>query len=128
MKNLEKNWLEWIVFAVSLALVVSMLGYLVYDGAKVPAATPSIEFELGKPQPKLNYFIVPVAVTNRGDETAEGVHVEVVLESGGQEKESADFEIAFLPRQSTREGWVTFQTDPRTVEQMQARVLGFEKP
>jgi hypothetical protein len=29
MKNLEKNWLEWIVFAASLVLVVSTLGYLV---------------------------------------------------------------------------------------------------
>ena len=128
MKNLEKNWLEWIVFAVSLVLVMSTLGYLVYDAATLGEAPPSIEFQLGTPQPRLNNFLVPVSVTNRGDETAEGVHIEVVLESGGKELESADFEIAFLPRHSTREGWVTFQVDPRTVEQMNARVLGFEKP
>lgn len=128
MKNLEKNWLEWIVFAVSLVLVVSTLGYLVYDGATLGDAPPSFEFQLGTPQPRLNNFLVPVSVTNRGDETAEGVHIEVVLESGGKEQESADFEIAFLPRHSTRQGWVTFQADPRTVEQMKARVLGFEKP
>ena len=72
--------------------------------------------------------MVPVSVTNRGDETAQGVHIEVTLESGGKEQENADFEIAFLPRHSTRKGWVTFKTDPRSVEQMQARVLGFEKP
>jgi uncharacterized protein (TIGR02588 family) len=89
---------------------------------------PSIEFQLGQPQPQSNRFLVPVKVTNRGDETAQGVQVEVTLESGGKEQESAEFEIAFLPRHSTREGWVTFKTDPRTVEQMQARVLGFEKP
>jgi uncharacterized protein (TIGR02588 family) len=67
-------------------------------------------------------------VTNQGDETAEGVQIEVVLESDGKEQESAQFEIAFLPRHSTREGWVTFETDPRTVDEMKARVLGFEKP
>lgn len=128
MKNLEKNWLEWIVFAVSLVLVVATLGYLVYDGATIGNTPPSIEFELGKPQPQADHFIVPVSVTNRGDETAEGVHIEVVLENGGQEQESADFEIAFLPRLSTREGWVTFETDPRTVDGMNARVLGYEKP
>ena len=126
--KLEKNWLEWVVFAASLVLVLSTLGYLVYDGARLGNAPPNIQFQLGKPQPQLNHFIVPVSLTNQGDETAVGVQVEVVLESGGQEQESAQFEIAFLPRHSTREGWVTFETDPRTVDEMKARVLGFEKP
>ncbi len=128
MKKLEKNWLEWIVFAASLVLVLSTLGYLVYDVATIGEVPPNIEVQLGQPQPQSNRFLVPLSVTNRGGETAQGVHVEVTLESGGKEQESADFEIAFLPRSSTREGWVTFKTDPRTVEQMQARVLGFEKP
>jgi uncharacterized protein (TIGR02588 family) len=128
MKKLEKNWLEWLVFAASLVLVLSTLGYLVYDAATFGEAPPSIEFQLGQPQPLSNRFVVPVSVTNRGDETAQGVHIEVTLESGGKEQENADFEIAFLPRHSTRKGWVTFKTDPRSVEQMQARVLGFEKP
>ncbi len=128
MKKLEKNWLEWLVFAASLILVLSTLGYLVYDSATFGEAPPSIEFQLGQPQQRSNRFVVPVSVTNRGDETAQGVHIEVTLESGGKEQENADFEIAFLPRHSTRKGWVTFKTDPRSVEQMQARVLGFEKP
>ncbi|WP_250124560.1 hypothetical protein [Chroococcidiopsis sp. CCMEE 29] len=128
MKQVEKNWLEWIVFAASLVLVLSILGYLVYDVATVGEVPPNIEVQLGQPQPQSNHFLVPLSVTNRGGETAEGVHIEVTLENGSKEEESADFEIAFLPRNSTREGWVTFKTDPRTVEQMQARVLGFEKP
>jgi len=128
MRKLEKNWLEWIVFAASLVLVLSTLGYLVYDVATIGEVPPNIEVQLGQPQQQSNRFLVPLSVTNRGGETAEGVHIEVTLESGGKEQESADFEIAFLPRSSTREGWVTFKTDPRTVEQMQARVLGFEKP
>ncbi|MUL38600.1 hypothetical protein [Gloeocapsopsis dulcis] len=128
MKQLEKNWLEWIVFAVSLVLVIGTLGYLVYDGANTGNSPPSFEFQLGQPQPQQNYFVVSVSITNQGDETAEGVLVEVVLESDGTEQETAEFEIAFLPRQSTREGWVTFKTDPRTVDQMSARVMGFEKP
>ena len=128
MNKLEKNWLEWIVFAASLVLVLSTLGYLVYDGATLGDSPAKIEFQLGQPQPQSNHFMVPVKVINRGDETAEGVHIEVTLESGGKEQESAEFELAFLPRHSTREGWVTFKTDPRSVEQMQARVLGFEKP
>jgi uncharacterized protein (TIGR02588 family) len=44
----KKNWLEWIVFAVSLALVLSTLGYLIYDAATLGTASPSIEIQLGQ--------------------------------------------------------------------------------
>lgn len=127
MKKLEKNWLEWIVFVISLALILFTLGYLVYDGATLGETPPNIELQLGQPQPQSDRFIVPVTAMNRGDETAETVQIEVTLNSGSKE-ETAEFEIAFLPRHSTRRGWVTFQTDPRTAEQIEARVLGFEKP
>ncbi|OWY68007.1 hypothetical protein B7486_28760 [cyanobacterium TDX16] len=128
MKKLEKNWLEWIVFVLSLILVLFTLGYIVYDGATLGETPPNIELQLGQPQPQSDRFIVPVTAKNRGDETAETVQIEVTLNNDGKEVETAEFEIAFLPRHSTRRGWVTFQTDPRTVEQMEARVLGFEKP
>ncbi|MBE9020553.1 hypothetical protein C7Y66_25790 [Chroococcidiopsis sp. CCALA 051] len=128
MKKLEKNWLEWIVFGISLILVLFTLGYIVYDGATLGETPPNIELQLGQPQPQSDRFIVPVTATNRGDETAETVQIEVTLNSDGREEETAEFEIAFLPRHSTRRGWVTFQTDPRTVAQIEARVLGFEKP
>lgn len=127
MKNIEKNWLEWIVFMVGLVLVVSVLGYLVYASSTLGDAPPSVELKLGKPQPQSKHFLIPVSVTNRGDETAEGVQIEVTLEQGGKEIENGAFEIAFLPRHSTRSGWVSFETDPRTA-QIQARVLGFENP
>ena len=127
-KKLQKNWLEWVVFAAGLLLVVSILAYLAYDAATITDAPPSIEVRMGQPLERPHNFIVPVSLTNHGDQTAEGVMIEVVLESGGQEKERGEFTIAFLPRRSTREGWVAFQTDPRTVEQTKARVLGYEKP
>lgn len=126
--KLQKNWLEWLVFALSLAIVLCTLGYLVYDGATSAKTPANIALELGKPQPQANFFKIPVSVTNSGDTTAETVQIEVTLESSGKEQESAQFEIAFLPRRSKREGWVTFKTDPRTVQEMTARVLGFEQP
>ena len=127
-KKLQKNWVEWAVFALGLLLVTSTLAYLAYDAATITDAPPSIEVRAGQPQQRPHNFIVPVSLINHGDQTAEGVLVEVVLESGGQEKERGEFTVAFLPRHSTREGWVAFQTDPRTVEQVKARVLGYEKP
>ena len=127
-KKLEKNWLEWAVFIIGLILVISALGYLAYDGATLGDAPPRLEVRTGTPQQHPSNYIIPVSITNHGDQTAEGVQIEVVLLSGGEEKERGEFTVAFVPRGSTREGYVAFQTDPRAAEQIKARVLGYEKP
>lgn len=128
MKNIEKNWLEWSVFSIGAILIVCTLVYLIYDVATIGQSPPTIEFRLGEIRASKQHFIIPVSVTNQGDETAENVQIEVILEKGGKELERAEFQIAFLPRGATREGWVTFQADPRTAEAVKARALGYEKP
>ena len=128
MNKPQKNRLEWAVFVIGLVLVVAVLAYLAYDGLTMGDAPPSIEVRLGSPEPRPHNFIVPVIVINHGDMTAEGVHVEVVIEAeGGDERERGEFQVAFLPRHARREGWVAFQTDPRPF-QLKARVLGYEDP
>ena len=127
MSKLQKNWLEWSVFAVGLALVLFTLGYLVYEGATMGDAPPSIEARLGTPEQRPHNFIVPVTLLNHGDQTAESVTVEVVLENEGQEKERGELFVAFLPRRARHEGWVAFSQDPRA-GRLKARVLGYGKP
>ena len=127
--KVEKNWLEWTVFGVGLVLVLSVVGFLVYDGASMGDAPPDIEVTLGQPERRGDEFLVPVAATNRGDQTAEGVQIEVVLETatGGGEPERGEVSVAFLPRRATRRGWVSFHTDP-SAGRLRPRVLGYEKP
>jgi len=126
--KVEKNWLEWVVFGVGLLLVVSTLAYLVYDGATAAGTPADVEVRLGEPRPGGAGFIVPVTVVNRGGQTAEGVSVEVVLEGAGSpEPERGEFTVAFLPRGGTREGWVSFRSDPRA-GRLAARASGYEKP
>ena len=127
MNKLQKNWFEWIVFALGLILVSSTLGYLIYAGASMGQEPPSLEVRLGTPEQRQFNFIVPVTVVNHGDETAEAVRIEVVMESGGEEKARGEFDVPFVPRHATREGWVTFEQDPSTA-QLKARVLGYQKP
>lgn len=127
MKKIRKNWLEWSVFAVGLILVFCTLGYLTYAGASMGHEPPSLEVRLGEPEKRESNFIVPVTVINHGDETAAGVRIEVVMESGGDEKARGELDLPFLPRHAIREGWVTFEQDPRSA-QLKARVLGYEKP
>ena len=127
MKKVQKNWFEWVVFGLGLLIVASTLGYLIYAGASMGTKPPSIEVRLGTPERHDFNFLVPVTVINHGDETAGGVRVEVVMESGGVDKARGELDVAFLPRHATREGWVTFDQDPRTA-QLKARVLGYQKP
>jgi uncharacterized protein (TIGR02588 family) len=56
--------------------------------------------------------MVPVEVANTGGGTAEDVQVIVILELSDGEREEASLDIAYLPRDSRRKGWVTFRSDP----------------
>lgn len=129
MKLPEKNWLEWTVFFAGACLIVAVLGFLIYDAAMLGNAPPMIEVRLGAAEMRANNFVVPVTVINHGDQTAEGVQVEVELRTSaeGGEPERVEFEIPFLPRRATREGFVTFRRDPRAGA-IEARVTGYGKP
>jgi uncharacterized protein (TIGR02588 family) len=109
-------------------LVAATLGYLVYDGATAADTPPDIEVRLGEPRAGGAGFLVPVTVLNRGGQTAEGVTVEVVLDTAAApEPERGEFTVAFLPRGGSREGWVAFRTDPRA-GRLTARAHGYEIP
>jgi uncharacterized protein (TIGR02588 family) len=107
-----KNWLEWAVFAVGMILVLATLGFLVRESLVASGGTAEVVVRLGSPKPSAGGFMVPVEVENAGQGTAEDVKVTVVLETSGAEPEEAELDIAFLPRDSRRNGWVTFRNDP----------------
>ena len=65
MKKLEKNWLEWICFAVSLLLVMSLLAYLAYEALNTGQSPPRIEFRLGPTEQREGKFLVKVFAENR---------------------------------------------------------------
>lgn len=125
--RIAKHPLEWIVFAVSLVLVAGTVGYLAWDAVRGEDSPAAISVELGRPEPRGGGWAVPVTVRNRGDATAEGVKVEVILETPAAESERADFEVAFVPRRSQRQGWVTFRGDPSR-GRLSARAAGYETP
>lgn len=127
MKAPQKNWLEWTIFAFSLLLILATAGVLVQQQFSLEDKPPDPHLELGTPEAHAGYFAVPVKVTNRGDSTAASVQVEVVLRTAEGESEIGRFDLPYLPRRSTREGWVTFRHDPAQGK-MEPRILGYEKP
>ncbi len=127
MSKLEKNPLEWTVFFVGLAVILATVGFLVWDAVTARGAAPDLQVQLGASEPGSGGFTVPVTVRNQGDETAEGVLVEVTLDLPGAPPERAEVEMAFVPRRSRREAWVTFRHDPRQ-GRLTGRTVGYEKP
>lgn len=126
-QRLDKNWIEWMVFVAGILLVGGVLAFLIYDGATLGDAPPNVEARMGDARTSAHGFVVPVTLENHGDRTAEGVTVEVTLQGADGVEEKGEFQVAFLPRRSTREGYVTFHRDPRA-GRVEARVLGYEQP
>lgn len=127
MSRIAKHPLEWVIFSVSLLVVASTVGYLAWDalcGSRGPAV---LAIELGRPESHSGAWAVPVTVHNRGHETAGAIRIEITLELPGSEPERAELEMAYLSRQSKREGWVTFRQDP-SGGRLSARALGYERP
>jgi uncharacterized protein (TIGR02588 family) len=123
-----KNWLEWTVFGLSLILVLSILGYLgykVYHHTEVPPEIHTQVWPSPSEQMPNRYQVV---VENKGGTSAEEVRVAVSIRRGGQELEKAELDVAFVPQESKREGWVVFEHAPAQSDSVVARVVSFEKP
>lgn len=123
----KKNALEWTVFGASLLIIGATITLLLTGGSGSGNPGPDLRVAAGTPAASSSGFAVPVTVENQGDATAEQVRVEVSLLSGGEERETGELTIAFVPRRSRREGWVVFQRDPACCT-ISARAVSFEKP
>jgi uncharacterized protein (TIGR02588 family) len=119
-----KNALEWTVFALSLALVMGVLGFLGYEAFSSAPTPPRLEISLGEPLKAGKRMLVPVRVENRGSTTAITVDIEV---SRRGRDEKAGFSVAHVPRKTTRNGWVAFDA-PLQKNELEARILGYQQP
>lgn len=128
MNRPHKNALEWSVFAASAVVVVAVLVYLGWSAIHDSQTPPDLRIFTGAAiAAAADTYRVPVVVRNDGQSTAESVRIEVLLLRGGEEVERAELELPFVPRQSEREGWVTFHHDPRCCT-LQSRAVGYETP
>jgi uncharacterized protein (TIGR02588 family) len=123
----EKNWVEWAVFGVSLAVVGAVIVLLMIDARRASGEGPRFRVEAGSAAADGAHFEVPIRVHNEGDETAEEVRIDVILRRGEEEVERSHVTFAFLPRRSHREGTVVFKTDPRRLT-LDFKPVGFVRP
>jgi uncharacterized protein (TIGR02588 family) len=126
-RPLQKNWLEWSVFAVGLVLVFGVIAYLVYDSVISSGRPPEIAVEVGEIRRTVGGWAVRVDAENSGGVTAEDLRVAVVLEANGREQERVELDLPFVPRHSRRGGWVEFRHDP-SVGRLSGYAIGYATP
>lgn len=123
----DKNWLEWVTLAISSIIVVSTFGYLSWLALTNPDRDASLSAEVREVRENGDGYDVVLAVFNRGDRTAERVHVEITLEMPEEEPEIAEMTVAYVPYHSVRHGTVGFRNDPRK-GRLTATVRGYQHP
>jgi uncharacterized protein (TIGR02588 family) len=104
---------EWTSLAFSSAVVLAVVGLLVYEQFVVGDRPPTIEVEPAWAELRQvgDLFYLPVVVANRGDQTAQDVRVRVRLASEPA-AEPAELLIDYLVGGATARATVTYHQDP----------------
>jgi uncharacterized protein (TIGR02588 family) len=124
----QKNVLEWVVFSFSLTLILALFGYLIYQTIHYEPGSPDLVVTY-KPDPSSHApYRYHLTIHNQGQETAQEVQVELVLEKGGKQLELATINLPFAPKESRREGWVNFSNNPEAADSVYSRVVSYKKP
>jgi uncharacterized protein (TIGR02588 family) len=104
---------EWTGLAFSSAVVLVLIGLLVYEQLASGDRPPTIEVEPAWAELRQagDLFYLPVVVANRGDQTAQDVRVRVRLASEPA-AEPAELLIDYLVGGATARATVTYRQDP----------------
>lgn len=117
---------EWTTFVVSSLLVLLLLGLIAsqsYQSDSPPAPEARVA---GPMEERGGQFLVPVTVTNTGDEAAEAVQVLVSLDIDGEVTEG-DQTVDFLSGDDEAELVFVFDDDPADGD-LTVQVTGFAVP
>ena len=118
---------EWIVAAVSAALVLGVLGFLIYDGVRSPSTPPDITIEIDSVQQAGPGYLVLFRARNRGRSTAAEVVVEGELEADTGKVETSETTIDYVPAGGQQRAGLFFTRDPGRLR-LKLRAHGYREP
>jgi uncharacterized protein (TIGR02588 family) len=119
--------LEWIVAAVSAVLVLSVLGFLIYDGIRAPRTPPDITVVIDSVGPAGPGYLVLFRARNRGRSTAADVIVEGELEADTGLIEVSRTTLDYVPGGGDQRAGLYFTHDPRRVR-LRLKAHGYRDP
>ena len=118
---------EWIVAISSAALVLALLGFLIYEGVRSPGTPPDVTVEVDSIQKVGPGYLVLFRARNSGRTAAAEVLVEGVLDADSARVETSETTIDYVPADGEQRGGLYFREDPRRLR-LRLRAHGYRDP
>jgi uncharacterized protein (TIGR02588 family) len=109
---------EWVTLGVSLAIILGVAGYLLYQALQnePPFIAPEIRPVLERVERRNGQYILPVEVRNPGRRTLRDLKIEISWQSAEGSKEHIDFTIDYLGESSTQTVFFYLNEDPKSLQ------------
>lgn len=117
---------EWVVAALGLFVVLCTLGLLTYEVIAGDTSVPDPLVRVTGVQEVRGGYLAQVEAFNRGGDTAAGLTIAGTLKQNGQDIETSEVTLDYLPGQSLREAGLFFSEDPRRYR-LELRALGYQE-
>ncbi len=118
---------EWFVAALGLALVVTVVGFLLYQALAVKVTPPDITFAVEETRKVQQGYLVTITAHNGGGETVADLTVTGELTDGEEVLEGDTATLDYVPAHSTRQVGFYFQENPADHE-LVLRAGGYQNP
>ena len=105
---------EWLSFGISLALVLALVGHLLWRLREpVDDAVPTqVSLQLDRVSEQQGRFVLPIEVKNLGARTVRELQLRVEFEEGGQRR-NLDVLIDYVGQSAAQLVFIYFSQDPR---------------
>jgi uncharacterized protein (TIGR02588 family) len=124
---MRQNWLEWGALAISVMVVVGVVGFLLLDGLRDEGDPPEpvAQLHLDEAYETDHGWILPVTLTNDGDVAAESLVMRATATVAGDEEES-ETAVAYLPAGTDVD--VSFGFSAEAEGEVTVQVISFTLP
>jgi uncharacterized protein (TIGR02588 family) len=109
-------FLEWLVAAIGLILVIGALGFTIYQAATGGKKPPILKVKSTNIEKTDAGYLVKFEVENTGDETAADVVIQGKLTKAAEEIETSSATLDYAPSHSKRGGGLYFKNDPQSAD------------
>ncbi len=123
----DAHWVEWVTGLLCTVLVVSMIGWIGYEGATASGGKPDLTVRITGQREVAGGHQVSFVVENRGTRTAAGVPVTGTLTDGDTTIETREVTFDYVPDKSSATGTLLFKESP-SAHTLDIRASGYTNP
>lgn len=123
----DHNIVEIITFIAGLAVLLALVGFLIYQINKENGTPPKLEISSSY-QPSMEHYSFKLQVSNKGDESAEDVNIKLSLYQEGKAVEDGNVTIQYVPVKSMETAWIVFHTDRKAGDSLVVSSVTYVKP